>query len=120
MDRKRSAAAAGQAWNIYSETLEADAPRMGERVRAVPRMLKSALRGQYKGLSFKTLGMLAVGLVYILSPLDAVPDVLVPLGVADDTGVALWLATVLVRSAGDYVKWERGGRPDVVAGDVIG
>jgi uncharacterized membrane protein YkvA (DUF1232 family) len=116
---KRSTAAAGQAWSIYSETLDPEAPGMRERFRAVPRMLKSTLRGEYKGMSFKTLGMLAVGLVYIVSPLDVIPDILLPLGIVDDTGVALWLATVLVRSAGDYVKWERGGRPNVVIGDVI-
>jgi uncharacterized membrane protein YkvA (DUF1232 family) len=120
VDKKRSTAAAGQAWNIYSETLQADAPRMMERVRAVPRMLKATLRGEYKGMSYKTLGLLAVGLVYIASPLDVVPEILVPVvGLADDTGVALWLASVLVRSAGEYVKWERG-RPRVVVGDVVG
>jgi uncharacterized membrane protein YkvA (DUF1232 family) len=119
--RKRNAAVAGKAWNIYSETLEPDAPRMKERVRAVPRMLKATLRGEYKGMSYKTLGLLAVGLVYIVSPLDVVPEILLPfVGLADDTGVALWLASVLVRSAGDYVKWERGGRPNVVVGDVVG
>jgi uncharacterized membrane protein YkvA (DUF1232 family) len=118
--RKRNAAAAAQAWNIYSETLEADAPRLRERVRAVPRMLKATLRGEYKGMSYKTLGLLAVGMVYIVSPLDVVPEILLPVvGLADDTGVALWLATVLVRSAGDYVKWERGGRPRVVVGDIV-
>ncbi|MFI0357905.1 YkvA family protein [Actinomadura sp. 9N407] len=115
----KSAAAAGQAWNIYSETLEPGAPKIGERFRAVPRMLKATLRGEYKGMSYKTLGLLAVGLVYIVSPLDVIPDLLLPIGLVDDTGVAMWLATVLVRSAGDYVKWERGGRPHVVVGDVI-
>ena len=120
MNRKRRAATAGQAWAIYSETLEAGEPRMGERLRAVPRMLKATLRGGYKGLSFKTLGLMAAGLVYILSPIDAVPDILVPLGLTDDTGVALWIAAVLVRAAGDYVKWERGGGPKVVVGDVVG
>ncbi|WP_395104750.1 YkvA family protein [Actinomadura sp. SCN-SB] len=120
MRKQRSAAAAGQAWNIYSETLAPDAPGMVERVRAIPRMLKATLRGEYKGMSHKTLGLLAVGLVYIVSPLDAVPEILVPVvGLADDTGVALWLASVLVRSAGDYVRWERGGRPKVVVGDII-
>ncbi|GAA3955186.1 hypothetical protein GCM10023085_42180 [Actinomadura viridis] len=121
MNRKQSAAAAGHAWSIYSETLQADAPGMTERVRAVPRMVKSVLRGEYKGMSYKTLGMLALGLVYIVSPLDVVPEILLPvIGLADDTAVALWLATVLVRGAGDYVRWERGGRPRVVVGDVVG
>ncbi|MEV4671971.1 MULTISPECIES: YkvA family protein [Actinomadura] len=119
MNSKRSAAAAGQAWQIYSETLKPDAPGFWERVRAVPRMLKSVLRGQYKGMSFGTLGLLALGLVYIVSPIDAVPDVIPVVGIADDTGLALWLAAVLVRSAGDFVTWERSGRPTVIVGEPV-
>lgn len=119
MDRKRSTAAAGHAWQIYSETLRPEAPGMWERVRAVPRMLKAVLRGQYKGMSHGTLGLLVLGLIYIVSPLDVIPDPLLPFGIIDDTGMAIWLATALVRAAGDYVTWERGGRPTVVVGDVV-
>ncbi|TDD91359.1 YkvA family protein [Actinomadura rubrisoli] len=118
MDRKRSAAA-GQAWQIYSETLQPDAPGLLERVRAVPRMLKAVLRGRYKGMSFGTLGLLALGLVYIVSPIDAIPDVFPIVGIVDDTGLALWLMTVLVKSAGDFVTWERGGRPTVLVGEPV-
>lgn len=119
MDRKRRAAAAGQAWQIYAETLPADAPGFWERARAVPRMLKSVLRGEYKGMSFKTLGLLALGLVYIVSPIDAIPDMIPVVGIVDDTGLALWLLAVLVRSAGDFVTWERGGRPTVLVGEPV-
>ncbi|WUH99188.1 YkvA family protein [Spirillospora sp. NBC_00431] len=119
MDRKRSAAAAGQAWEIYAETLKPDAPGFWERFRAVPRMLKAVLRGQYKGLSFGTLGLLALGVVYIISPIDAVPDVIPIVGIVDDTGLALWMLAVLVKSAGDFVTWERGGRPTAVVGEPV-
>lgn len=118
MKGKRGAAAAGQAWQIYNETLEDGAPRFGERVRAVPRMLKAVLRGDYKGMSIGSVGLLALGLVYIISPIDAIPEVLPVVGIMDDTGVALWMATVLIRAAGDFVAWERGGRPRVVVGDI--
>ncbi|MQY05530.1 YkvA family protein [Actinomadura macrotermitis] len=119
MNSKRSAAAAGQAWQIYGETLQPGAPGMWERTRAVPRMLKAVLRGEYKGMSFGTLGLLALGVVYIVWPLDAIPEVLPIVGLADDTGVALWLFAMLVKAAGDFVSWERGGRPKVVVGDVV-
>ncbi|TDC74588.1 YkvA family protein [Actinomadura sp. 7K507] len=119
MDRKRSAAAAGQAWQIYRETLEPEAPGLWQRARAVPRMLKSVLRGQYKGMSVGTLGLLALGLVYIISPIDAIPDMIPVVGIVDDTGMALWMATVLVKAAGDFVAWERGGRPTVLVGEPI-
>ncbi|RFS87138.1 DUF1232 domain-containing protein [Actinomadura spongiicola] len=119
MDRKRSAAAAGQAWQIYAETLEPTAPGFWERVRAVPRMVKSVMRGQYKGLSFKTLGLLVLGVVYLISPIDAIPDVIPVAGIMDDTGLALWMLAVLVKSAGDFVSWERGGRPTVLVGEPV-
>ncbi|MFA1546600.1 YkvA family protein [Actinomadura chokoriensis] len=119
MNKKRSAAAAGQAWQIYSETLQPGAPGLWTRVRAVPRMIKSVLRGEYKGLSFKMLGLLALGLVYIISPIDAIPDMIPIAGIADDAGLALWMAAALVKSAGDFVTWERGGRPTVIVGEPI-
>ncbi|WP_131741506.1 YkvA family protein [Actinomadura roseirufa] len=119
MDRKRSAAAAGQAWQIYNETLQPGAPGLWERVRAVPRMVKAVLRGRYKGMSFGTLGMLVLGLVYIVSPIDAIPDVFPVVGIVDDTGMALWLLALLVKSAGDFVTWERGGRPSVIVGEPL-
>ncbi|GAA1554513.1 hypothetical protein GCM10009678_41900 [Actinomadura kijaniata] len=119
MSKKRNAAAAGAAWEIYNETLKPGAPGLGERVRAVPRMVRGVLRGDYKGMSYGTLGLLALALVYIVSPIDAVPEVLPVVGVLDDTGVALWVLTMLVRSAGDFVVWERGGHPGAVPGEVV-
>ncbi|WP_018654045.1 YkvA family protein [Actinomadura flavalba] len=119
MNGKRGAAAAGQAWQVYNETLEEGQPRLGERARAVPRMVKSVLKGEYKGMSVGTLGLLLLGMIYIVWPLDAIPEVIPVAGIADDAGVALWLVTLLVRNAGDFVRWERGGRPTAVPGEVV-
>ncbi|OLT17032.1 hypothetical protein BJF79_18195 [Actinomadura sp. CNU-125] len=119
MDGKRRAAAAGQAWQIYSETLDPQTPGLWERTRAVPRMIKAVLRGDYKGMSYKTLGLLGLGLIYIVSPIDAIPEILLGIGLIDDAGVALWLGASLVKAAGDYVAWERGGRPHVVVGEPV-
>ena len=119
MDSKRRATAAGQAWQIYAETLQPDAPGFWERARSVPRMLKSVLRGQYKGMSFGTLGLLVLGVVYIVSPIDAIPDVIPVAGIVDDTGLALWMLAVLVKAAGDFVSWERSGRPTVIVGEPV-
>ncbi|WP_030163558.1 YkvA family protein [Spirillospora albida] len=119
MDKKRSAAAAGQAWAIYSETQRPGAPGFWERFRAVPRMMKAVLGGRYKGMSVRTLGLLGLGLVYIVSPIDGIPDMLPIAGLVDDTGIALWLFAVLVRSAGDFVAWERSARPTVIVGEPV-
>jgi uncharacterized membrane protein YkvA (DUF1232 family) len=118
MNKSRRAAAAGQAWHIYSETRRPGAPGLWRRTRAVPGMIRDAVRGDYKGLSHGRLALLLFGLVYVLSPLDAVPEFIPFIGVADDLGVTMWLLATLVSAAGDYVDW-RHGRPGVVTGEVI-
>lgn len=114
----RKAAAAEHAWRVYRDTQQAGAPSLGGRLRALPRMLGAARRGEYKGLSGTKLGLLAFAVVYIISPIDGIPEFLPFIGVADDLGVLLWLLTTLISAAGDFVQWERG-RPGMVDGEVI-
>jgi uncharacterized membrane protein YkvA (DUF1232 family) len=51
--------------------------------------------------------MMALGVVYILSPIDVIPEFLAVIGVADDFGVFLWLMTSLLGEGGRYADWER-------------
>jgi uncharacterized membrane protein YkvA (DUF1232 family) len=118
VDKTRRTAAAGQAWQIYSETRAPGAPGLWERITSVPRMLKAVKRGHYKGLSAGKVGLLVFGMIYIVSPIDAVPDFIPFIGVADDLGVAMWLLATLVGASGEFLRWERT-RAGVVEGDVI-
>lgn len=85
------------------------APGMGERLAAVPRMARAALRGEYAGLTRgRLLGMLAA-LVYIVSPVDLVPEGLFTVfGLADDAMLVAWLASALVNDTEAFLHWERG------------
>lgn len=119
MDKRRRAAAAGHAWQIYSDTQRPGTPGLFARLKATPRMVRDTFRGDYKGLGTAKLALLVFGLVYIVSPIDAVPDFIPFIGVADDLGVAMWLLATLVAAAGEYVDWHRT-RPDLVQGHVVG
>ena len=55
------------------------------------------------------LGLLAA--VYVLSPLDAIPDVIPVVGWSDDSAVILWFLTGLLRESGRFVEWERDTAP---------
>ncbi|MEW9550125.1 YkvA family protein [Nonomuraea sp. NPDC050783] len=77
------------------------------RVRAVPRMVRAVMRGEYAGMGKGRLGLIALGVLYIVSPIDLVPDFLTLIGVADDFGVLLWLAASLLGESGRYVEHER-------------
>ncbi|WP_119731740.1 YkvA family protein [Thermomonospora amylolytica] len=118
MHRNRRMAAAGQAWRIYDETRRPGAPGLGERVRAVPGLLRDTARGDYRGLGHRRLALLLIALVYVLSPVDVLPEFLPLIGVADDLGVVMWAVATLVAATGDYIDWRRG-RPGTIAGEVV-
>ena len=90
-------------------------PGGGERLSALPRLVGDAVSGRYAALGRGRLGMLALALVYLVSPVDLVPEAVVPLlGLADDGVVALWLAGAFLAETERFLDWERD-RPAVEA-----
>jgi uncharacterized membrane protein YkvA (DUF1232 family) len=117
-------------------TLRPGEPGVGQRVRALPRLVAATLVGRYHGTTRSRLGLMALAVVYIISPIDVLPDVLPLIGVADDAMVVAWLAGAVLSDAGDFLAWERmgrggprgdrqargpfdRGRPDVVPGSIV-
>ena len=95
------------------------APSVGERLQALPRLLGATLNGRYPGMSRSRLGMLVLGLLYLVSPVDLMPEaVLLVFGLGDDALVAAWLAGTVLSETDAFLGWERS-RERVVAGDVI-
>jgi uncharacterized membrane protein YkvA (DUF1232 family) len=117
-------------------TLRPGEPGVGERVRALPRLVLATLRGRYHGTTTGRLGLMALAVLYVVSPLDVLPDLLPLIGVADDAMVLAWLAGAVLTDTGDFLAWERAdstvgerarasrrpfhhGHPDVVPGRVV-
>jgi uncharacterized membrane protein YkvA (DUF1232 family) len=105
---------------------------VGERLRALPRLVGATLGGRYHGTTPGRLGLMALAVVYVVSPLDLLPDVLPLIGVADDAMVVAWLAGTVLQETGEFLAWERGdtkrssrwfrrrsSRPEVVRGEVL-
>lgn len=94
-------------------------PGIGRRLAALPRMIKESVRGRYDG--GKRLLLMAAASLYIISPLDAVPDFLLPFGIVDDAFVITWLFGTLLSETERFLDWEksRGQGPSVVEAEVI-
>ena len=105
-------------WRAVVRGQQPGGPALGDRLSAVPRMVREAVSGQYAALGRGRLALLALGLAYLLSPLDLVPEAVVPLlGLADDGVVALWLAGSFLAETDRYLNWERS-RPVIVEGGI--
>ena len=78
-----------------------------QRARALPRLLRARKHG-YKGLSLTQPALWLLAVVYLVSPIDLLPELLPLIGVTDDAGVLLWLLTNVSDASGKYLRWERG------------
>ncbi|MGL4173225.1 MAG: YkvA family protein [Actinomycetota bacterium] len=93
----------------------ADEPRLGQQAKAVPRWLAATLRGRYPGTSRNRLLLLLLALGYVVSPIDFVPEVILPfLGFADDTVVLSWLAGSILAEMSAFLRWENDARAPAV------
>jgi uncharacterized membrane protein YkvA (DUF1232 family) len=98
-------------------------PSMGERAGALPRMVRATFSGEYVGVSRGKLLLMLGAAGYLVSPLDLIPEAVVPvLGLADDALVLSWLATRLVEETEAFLEWEKGvaGAASAAAGGSTG
>jgi uncharacterized membrane protein YkvA (DUF1232 family) len=104
----RRLAAFGALWRAVSQSRRPDAPGLGERVRALPRMVAASLTGRYRDVGRGRLALLVLAVAYLVSPVDLVPELfLAVLGLADDAVVALWLGGAFLVETDRYLRWER-------------
>ncbi len=86
-----------------------DNPRVKKLVEPVSvfiRMIKAHFSGAHK-LSASTLGLILLGLVYFLSPVDIIPDFLGFFGFADDLSVIMAIFAKVKDEVTDFLDWER-------------
>ena len=71
------------------------------------RLLRAWGEGEYRDVSAKNLGLAALGLFYLVSPLDVLPDFL-PGGFTDDAAVIGFVLRKLRGELAKFEAWERG------------
>lgn len=115
--RRRAAFAA--IWRTIRASWRPGAPGLGERLAAVPRMLRARRRGEYEGLDLGRLLLMIGSVAYVISPIDLMPELfLFVFGVADDLVVATWAVGALLDETERFLAWERE-RARVIPGEAV-
>lgn len=124
---KASSSSARNTKNSLIEKVLASEPRiielakkhLGELLDAVSRLmelLKSFWKGEYKALPYWTIAMILVPLAYLLSPIDAIPDVIPGIGHLDDAALMAMALKLVGKDLETYEAWKasrgkgRGGK----------
>jgi uncharacterized membrane protein YkvA (DUF1232 family) len=75
-------------------------------VQTLLRLLRAYGEGRYRQVSGKNLALAGLGLIYLVSPLDVVPDFL-PGGFADDAAVIGFILRKIRTELVAFEAWER-------------
>ncbi|HSR22638.1 MAG TPA: YkvA family protein [Candidatus Eisenbacteria bacterium] len=120
MSRRSRLGVLGVMWKVLRGTRRAGGPGLGARFRSVPRMVAATVTRRYRGLGWGRLAGMVLAVLYLVSPVDLVPEAFLGLvGLADDVAVAAWLAAAVLVETDQFLDWERS-QPRVVRGSVVG
>ncbi len=71
-------------------------------------MVSAGFSGRYPFLDKSRVGVALLGLVYVVSPVDLIPELILPiLGLGDDALVAAFSAGALLSEAQAFLDWEQ-------------
>lgn len=77
-----------------------------QKIPVIIRMIKSAMKkGGYKP-HFKNVIVPGLVLVYLISPIDIIPDWIPVIGVLDDLALLAFAMPLLVKEAEKFIAWE--------------
>ena len=71
------------------------------------RLVKAYALGQYRGIRWKTVLLIVAAIIYFISPIDLLPDILPITGFTDDFGVLLWVYNSVSGEIDKFLNWEK-------------
>lgn len=90
------------------------------RVSALCRMVKAYARREYTEVPWGAIALITTSLVYLVTPMDLVPDFLPIVGFGDDIALLAWTISQIEGDIDRFVEWEnraRGEEPDGSRGE---
>lgn len=79
------------------------------------KLAKDTVTGRYRGLKKRNLFLIVAGLMYLVNPMDIVPDFLLAIGFADDVAVLMYVFKKLDKEIKAYEAWRAEGDEKIPA-----
>jgi uncharacterized membrane protein YkvA (DUF1232 family) len=89
--------------------------KLKDDLRLLQALCLAYWRGEYRAISPKALISVVAGLMYFLSPVDAIPDFIPVFGMLDDIAVLAWLMKVLDDELNAFRAWRKRQLPEKLA-----
>lgn len=80
--------------------------RFSTDIRLLFAMVRDYWKGRYRQVPWKTVAAAAGALLYVMNPLDAIPDLIFGLGLLDDAGVVALCLKLVESDLRRYAAWQ--------------
>lgn len=77
-----------------------------ENISTLRRMLRAYRQGDYKEIPWQSLVLILASLLYFVSPIDFIPDLLPLVGFTDDIAVIFWVYNSIKSDIENFRRWE--------------
>lgn len=78
-----------------------------EKFYVLGRLVKAYALGHYRNIPWKTLLLIVAALLYFISPIDLLPDLIPITGLTDDFAILLWVYNSLGIEIDKFLTWEK-------------
>ncbi len=78
-----------------------------EQFLILGRLVRAYALGQYRSIPWKTVLKVTAAIIYFISPIDLLPDLLPITGLTDDMGVLLWVYSSVNGEIEKFLTWEK-------------
>ncbi len=79
-----------------------------DKVTTLSRMVKAYFTGEYRIIPWGSIVKIIAVLIYFISPIDVIPDILPFIGLTDDLALTMWLFSSLKEDFENFEIWEQG------------
>ncbi len=95
----------------YNKLVDVNRPENGflqlrEVMMTFLRMVKAYMRGDYRDISRKSMVIGVAVLLYLVTPLDIIPDFIPVFGLMDDISLMAWFVDAFSKEITKYREWE--------------
>jgi uncharacterized membrane protein YkvA (DUF1232 family) len=81
------------------------------RLKTAMRLVRRYAQGDYRDISLQSIALIVTSFVYLVMPLDLIPDFMLGLGFSDDAALLIWTLHSVMEDLTRFEKWEAHDSP---------
>ena len=78
-----------------------------ETTSTVIRLIKAYAKGEYREISFESIALIVTSIIYLIMPIDVIPDFIIAFGLTDDIALLAWTYKSVAEDIEKYLVWEK-------------